>query len=88
MSTVAGFESELDRIVESLSKIEADVKSRRAWKPSVPEDEALESAIGRIQLAFEAETRRQLDAVHDMLIQVKENVMQLKKRMFGFGQSC
>ena len=84
MSISAGFESELDRIVESLSKIEADVKSRRAWKPSVPEDEALESAIGRVQLAFEAETRRQLEVVHELLIQVKENVIQLKKRIFGF----
>jgi uncharacterized protein YqcC (DUF446 family) len=74
----------MDRIVRSLSKIEADVKSRRAWKPSVPEDEALESAIGRAQLAFEEETRCQLEVVREMLIQARERLIELQKRV-GIG---
>jgi hypothetical protein len=88
MSTFAGLESELDRVMRSLSKIEADVKSRRAWKPSVPEDEALEYAIGRQQLAFEDETRRQLGAVREMLIQARERLIELQKRVLGLARDC
>jgi hypothetical protein len=88
MSTFAGLESELDRVMRSLSKIEADVKSRRAWKSSVTEDEALESAIGRQQLAFEDETRRQLGAVREMLIQARERLIELQKRVLRLARDC